>query len=85
MVRGPLTLFVLIFVAGAASSGCGLYRPALGEPRTTQQQQYSAVLHDPYADQDLGPAVVGGRPREFQRPLAEPVRQRMFADSWWGR
>jgi hypothetical protein len=41
-----------------------------------QQQRLSATVHDPYADVDAGPEIVGGRPREFQKPLAEPVRSR---------
>jgi len=83
MSRG-LRPFVVALL-GAGLVGCQLYHPRPGEPRTIEQQRYSAVLHDPFADQDLGPAVVGGRPRDFQRPLAEPVRQRWFVDSWWGR
>ena len=50
-----------------------------------QQQQFDASLHDPYADNDLGPEVVGSRPREFREPLAEPVRNRWLRDSWWSR
>jgi len=67
-----------VLVAGCAS-GHGFGRG------TVQQQQLRATVHDPYPDRNLGPEVVGGRPREYQQPLPEPVRNRIFADSWWGR
>ena len=54
-------------------------------PGTVQQQRLQATVHDPYSDQDLGPEVVGGRPRDFQQQLPEPVRNRMYVDSFWGR
>ncbi|MCA9155006.1 MAG: hypothetical protein R3C99_03735 [Pirellulaceae bacterium] len=54
-------------------TGCGI-GPFSRPPGTAQQQRYSATLHDPYPDNDLGPEVVGGRPRDFQQPRAEAVR-----------
>lgn len=66
--------------AGCASDGSFLFNPG-----TIQQQRLRATVHDPYSDQDLGPEVVGGRPRDFQQPLAEPVRNRLYVDSFWGR
>jgi hypothetical protein len=69
----------------AAFGGCRGYRPLLGAPGTTDQQRLSATIHDPYADNDAGPEIVGGRPREFQKPLAEPVRNRSLLEHWFGR
>jgi hypothetical protein len=58
----------------------------LGWPAgTVEAQRNNANLHDPYPDPDTGPAIVGGRPREFQKPLPEPVRNRWLTDSWWQR
>jgi hypothetical protein len=68
-----------------SSIGCGYSRPLLRGPGTMQQQQYEASLHDPYPDNQAGPPVVGGRPLEFQAPLAEPVRNRWLRDSWWSK
>jgi hypothetical protein len=73
----------LLAVCYAFVSGCGYSRPLLGPPGPIYQQQQNASIHDPYALNDLGPEVVGGRPRDFQKPLAEPVRNRWFAESWW--
>jgi hypothetical protein len=55
--------------------------PAWNNPGTVPQQQQAATMHDPYGDTAAGPEIVGGRPREFQKPLAEPVRSRGFRDT----
>lgn len=67
-------------------AGC-LFLLACGcrAPGPVYQQQNAASYHDPYADNDAGPEVVGGRPREFQKPNAEPVRNRWYVDNLWGR
>ena len=65
-----------------ALTGCSLGRPNWGHPGPTAYQQHRATLFDPYADNDAGPEVVGARPPDFQKPLAEPVRSRAMRDSW---
>lgn len=75
--------FSLLTLSLVAGSGCA--RPPLGPPGTLQYQRYEATMHDPYPVDDLGPEVVGGRPRDFQEPLPEPVRNRWLTDSWWRR
>jgi hypothetical protein len=81
MLSRHMLLKWLMIVVCLSASACmtGRGRP----PGTVQQQRYQATLHDPYPDGDGGPEVVGGRPREFQKPLAEPVRNRWLQDSWW--
>lgn len=37
------------------------------------------MVHDPYTLNDLGPEVVGGRPREYQQPVTELERARMYS------
>ncbi len=49
-------------------------RPNWGNPGTMSQQQQRAKVFDPYSDNNAGPEIVGGRPREFQKPTAEPAR-----------
>lgn len=81
----------LIALLALASSGCangrfmGLAWPQWGSPGGVDTQRNDASLHDPYPDPNAGPEVVGGRPREFQKPLPEPVRNRWLTDSWWQR
>ena len=75
----------LLVIALVALGGCAGSRWNLFAPGSMQQQQLRATVHDPYTDVDAGPEVVGGRPREYAQPLPEPVRNRLFTDSWWGR
>lgn len=89
MTKQALLLLALL---AASTSGCaggrflGLEWPRFGyPPGTVEAQRNEASLHDPYPDPDAGPAVVGGRPREFQKPLSEPTRSRWLTDSWWQR
>ncbi len=84
-LRRLLALTLSVPVLAGVSVGCNLYRPGLFEPRTIEQQRYSATIHDPYGLPDAGPEMVGVRPRDFQRPAAEPVRARWFAETWQGR
>ncbi|MDP1560995.1 MAG: membrane or secreted protein [Pirellulaceae bacterium] len=43
----------------------------LQPPGTVWQQRNRAVQFDPYPIDHMGPAIVGGRPREFGKPLPE--------------
>jgi hypothetical protein len=65
-----------ILLAGCAADG------RLLNPGNIYSQRLRATIHDPYSDQDLGPEVVGGRPRDYQQQLAEPVRNRLYVDSY---
>ncbi len=56
--------------------------PDWDNPGTVHQQQQRALVHDPYGDNDAGPEIVGGRPRDFQKPLAQPVRSNPWAGFW---
>lgn len=81
----------MLALVAAANLGCangrfmGLSWPQWRNPGTVDSQRNDASLHDPYPDPNAGPEVVGGRPREFQKPLPEPVRSRYLTDSWWQR
>jgi len=74
MVLGALTI---------GCSGCRSDRPhALDPPGTVEQQRLDSTIFDRYPDAESGPTVVGGRPREFQQPLSEPDRSRLFKSRW---
>ena len=68
------------FMGGCAADGS--YDPF--NPGNIHTQRLRATIHDPYSDQDLGPEVVGGRPRDYQQQLPEPVRNRLYVDSYVG-
>src|SRR5947209_10951684 len=63
-------LFLLGLCLGAAGSGCSsnLGRPNWADPGPVAYQQHQALRYDPFPQDDLGPPIVGGRPREYDRP-----------------
>jgi len=70
-------------VLAAALTGCanGPFA-AWNSPPSLAEQRASAQRFDPYTEDEVGPPVVGGRPREFQEPIAEPSRARWDLDEW---
>ncbi len=74
MPRGVALSCCMLFLACA---GCANRPRGWGFPwgQGTQEVQASrAAVHDPYPLNDIGPTVLGGRPRGFFDPEAEPVR-----------
>ena len=67
--------FLLLLVA--TTFGCAA-RSDWSNPGTTIRQQFRAMRHDPYADVDIGPQVIGGRPREYQLPVPQAVRNQPY-------
>ena len=51
-----------------------IVRPNWGAPGTMKQQQARAAVFDPFADNNAAPEIVGGRPREFDKPFTEAER-----------
>lgn len=88
MLRVSLALLtcVAMTLTVACMSGCrgrGLLPPA----GPMNQQQASAVVHDPFPQNDIAPFEAASRPPGYQQPLPEPVRNRIVPDSmpWLGR
>ena len=67
------------------SNGCRGYHSPFAPPGTMQQQRLNASVYDPYADNDAGPEIVGGRPRDYQKPWSEADRSRASVSGSWGR
>ncbi len=68
---------LILAVALVGVAGCtGLRGPSWSRPGPAAYQQRVAERFDPFAQPDVAPEVVGARPRESQRPLAEPARAR---------
>lgn len=59
---------VRVVPAGTPGYLWGFKLPDFFNPGTEQQQLHRAEFHDPYPDPYTGPEVVGGRPRDFDRP-----------------
>ena len=73
---------LVVVALAAAAGGCTpeahryIRFPDFLHPGWAHQQRREAVEHDPYPLDDVGPEVVGGRPREYARPLNEVERAR---------
>ncbi|MEQ8846647.1 hypothetical protein [Botrimarina sp.] len=74
--RPPL----LLFATAAMLVGCSPYMrtPRWCDPGNTATQRYEAIYTDPYPLPDVGPEIVGGRPREYQAPVPQVVRGRLL-------
>jgi hypothetical protein len=76
---------LVVLSAASVTGGCTaeIHRhmrfPDFMSPGWAQQQRADAIVHDPYTLNDIGPEVVGGRPREYQQPVTEVERARMNA------
>jgi hypothetical protein len=84
--------FMMYWMLAIAISGCnsGTRYPRLdpyenmglppgpnSSPATLlQRERNQAVRFDPYLDNDIGPEVDGGRPRDYGQQLPETVRSR---------
>jgi hypothetical protein len=69
------TVVVLLAAIGCSPA---VRMPNLLHPGTAQQQRAEALIHDPYPLDDVAPAIVGGRPLAYQRPVPEVERARNF-------
>ena len=65
---------LILAVAGCANRPGWGFRGAQG---TIDRQKARAVVHDPFPLNDIGPEVIGGRPREFYNPQPEATRQQL--------
>ncbi|MGV3485806.1 MAG: membrane or secreted protein [Planctomycetaceae bacterium] len=76
----PLVCLLLGISSGCRHGGFAI-------PGPMQQQQASAVIHDPYPARDIAPYDAASRPPGYEQPLPEPVRNRIVRDSmpWLGR
>lgn len=66
-----------------AAIGCGphLRTPRWFDPGNAASQRYEAIYHDPYPLNDVGPEIVGGRPRGYQAPVPEVARGRLQSEA----
>ncbi len=67
--------WIAVCVLVLAAGGC-VTPPRWLRPGPAAYQQRKAERFDPYADNDIGPTIAGGRPRDYDKPLSEPNRAR---------
>ena len=80
MIKRRLSLVVACVLLSFGS--CRGYQSPFSPPGTMQQQRLNASVYDPYADNDAGPEIVGGRPRDYQKPWSEADRSRASVGGW---
>lgn len=84
---GHLSVWMLLASAflGCSSGPFGLGRWASDRfgQGSIDRQKARAVVIDPYPLNDIGPEVVGGRPREFAYPMPEASRNELTARPPW--
>ena len=70
---GRLICVLTLLASVSIFAGCQTRPSFLGPQGTIYEQRSRAVLSDPFPNNQIGPAVLGGRPRGYETPLAEPV------------
>lgn len=82
----PLLMSVALVFSILGSAGCRGSLPWCPPP-SIPAQQANAIVHDPFPQGDIAPSDPSVRPPNYQRPLAEPVRNRLVPDAmpWLGR
>jgi len=74
----------LVTTVGAWAGGCrSLAPPSFSNPGPAEYQQSRALRFDPYPEVEPGPAIVGARPLEYQKPPAEVLRARWWLSNPW--
>ena len=68
LLVGALVLLVI------GAGGCARFTMPRLVAGPARDQRARAQKFDPFPERESGPALVGARPREFDRPLEEPVR-----------
>lgn len=87
MPRRSSVVFSLGMMIAGSLAGCSsaVRKPHLLDPGTAPYQRSNAVQFDPYPQNDVAPAIVGGRPRDYAIPPNEVTRARQFYQSSpWG-
>jgi len=78
---GLLLAVMTVAVFGCKGSPPGSHRwggSQFGQG-SIDRQKTRAVTFDPYPLNDIGPPIVGGRPREYANPLPEAARNELTA------
>lgn len=80
-----IAFFSLALIMGCQGSQAGARRWGGGPygQGSVERQKARATVFDPYPLNDIGPAVVGGRPPGFMNPLPEPRRNELTQQNPW--
>ena len=73
-IRRVIVGALLLLPLSACSSA--VFKPTILHPGPAYFQRNNAVQFDPYPQNDMGPAIVGGRPIGYMKPPDEVTRAR---------
>jgi hypothetical protein len=78
-IRSRHLEWLVIPIGVVALVSCrGTIMPRLESPGTAGTQRSNALQYDPYPLDDVAPPVAGGRPKEYDRPIPEVTRGKLF-------
>ena len=82
----PQFVSAALFLTVICITGCRANR-FFSAPGPMNRQQASAVVHDPFPQNDIAPYEAASRPPGYQEPLPLPVRNRLVPDAmpWLNR
>jgi len=75
-------LAIVLAMLALTASGCANTWP-WSPAGPIRSQQRKASYYDPYGDTAAGPAIDGGRPRDYQKPYSGAERSRVLNDVWF--
>jgi hypothetical protein len=81
-MKGPLLVAVGLLTLTVLGGCKGTAGPCWCHPGPAPTQQTRALRYDPYPENEAGPAMVGVRPREYQKPPPEASRARWEIGKW---
>ena len=85
-MNSNLSFYLSLLLLVAATLGCSatVRKPQLPHPGPANFQRNNAEQFDPYPQNDVGPAIVGGRPPDYMMPrsLVERARQQQPFGPW---
>lgn len=84
-MRYRLGILFLVSLTGCSNGpwGFGRWGSQQFGQGSIDRQKARAVVIDPYPLNDIGPEVVGGRPREYAYPMPEAGRNELTARQPW--
>jgi len=74
-----MSMFAVFAGCKGSSAGVSRWGGSQYGQGSIERQKNRAVTFDPFPLNDIGPPVVGGRPREFANPLPEAQRNELTA------
>lgn len=81
-IRNIRALCLFSAIALSSLLGCQRYQFSQSPLGTVHEQRVRATIHDPWPDNDVAPEIVGGRPREFEKPQAEAERIPLYQETY---